>query len=38
VAPLQLAEQSGVEIVRSGWGNRHFSNHRVKGDASETAP
>jgi hypothetical protein len=38
VAPLQLAERSGVEIMRSGWGNGHFSNRRIKGDASETVP
>jgi hypothetical protein len=38
VAPLQLAKQSGVEIVRSGWSNGRFSNRRIKGDASETTP
>jgi hypothetical protein len=38
VAPLQLAKQSGVEIVHSGWGNGCFLNRRVKADASETVP
>jgi hypothetical protein len=37
VVPLQLAKQSSVEIVRSGWGNGRFSNRRVKADALETA-
>jgi hypothetical protein len=38
VAPLQLARRSGVEIVRSGWGNGRFSNRRIKGDILENAP
>jgi hypothetical protein len=38
VAPLQLAKRSGVEIMHTGWGNGHFLNRRVKGDASETMP
>jgi hypothetical protein len=38
VAPPRLTKRSGVEVVRSGWGNGHFSNRRIKGDASETAP
>jgi hypothetical protein len=38
MAPLQLVERSGMEIVHSGWGNGHFSNCHVKGDALETAP
>jgi hypothetical protein len=38
MAPLQLAKRSDVEIMRSGWGNGHFLNRRVKGDVSETAP